>query len=251
MVQYHGGKYRTGYDIAKVIAREVNKYEKRTGIRLRAYIEPFAGMCGVFRHVPELLGDRRYIAGDISESIILMWTGLQEGWEPPKSITEKIFHKLKYDKKGPSAEKAYIGHGSSFNGQYFKGYCHKDSPHCLLNMRDRLIEQAEALSDVIFVQGEYQRFGCVKNCVIYCDPPYDCNTTVYKQSDGSRQFDFDKFVEWCQELSKYNLVLVSEYSRLPGSQQVYKSDKVITIKGKEMPRERLYIMTPGIKSDKL
>jgi site-specific DNA-adenine methylase len=107
-----------------------------------------------------------------------------------------------------------------------------------------LIEQSNALSDVKYEQGGYERFKGIKGYVFYCDPPYNCNTTRYRQSDGSQSFDYDKFIEWCRELSKHNLVLISEYKRPPNCLQVFKSDKISTAKGRELPRERLYIMDP-------
>ena len=42
--------------------------------------------------------------------------------------------------------------------------------------------------------------------VIYCDPPYR-DTTKYATS----YFDYDKFYAWCKEMTKTNIVLISEY----------------------------------------
>lgn len=46
----------------------------------------------------------------------------------------------------------------------------------------------------------------IKNFVIYCDPPYR-DTTKYATGD----FPYDKFYQWCKDMAKNNIVLISEY----------------------------------------
>lgn len=47
----------------------------------------------------------------------------------------------------------------------------------------------------------------ISQYVIYCDPPYR-NTVKYATND----FPYDEFYQWCRDLSKNNIVLISEYS---------------------------------------
>lgn len=54
--------------------------------------------------------------------------------------------------------------------------------------------------------GDYSQFIGTKNAVIYCDPPYQ-NTTGYISSKG---FNHEDFWEFIRNLSKDNIVLVSE-----------------------------------------
>jgi len=46
----------------------------------------------------------------------------------------------------------------------------------------------------------------IKNSVIYCDIPY-FNTTTYKHS----KFPYEQFYDWCEDMGKNNIVLISEY----------------------------------------
>ena len=46
----------------------------------------------------------------------------------------------------------------------------------------------------------------LKNCLVYCDPPYE-STTNYR--DG---FDHDVFWNFVRDISCYNLVYISEYN---------------------------------------
>jgi len=106
MTSYHGGKQRIGETIATHIASYVNKHN---GDQYDTYVEPFAGMCGVYRHIPALLGKRTYLAGDINESVVAMWEDVQKGWLPPLSCSETNYNRLKRTMT-PSAAKGYIGH---------------------------------------------------------------------------------------------------------------------------------------------
>lgn len=47
----------------------------------------------------------------------------------------------------------------------------------------------------------------IKGYVIYCDIPYK-GTTKYK----TETFPYEKFYEWCKEMSIHNTVLISEYN---------------------------------------
>lgn len=47
----------------------------------------------------------------------------------------------------------------------------------------------------------------IKDFVIYCDPPYR-GTTKYKADD----FPYEEFYQWCRDMSKDNIVLISEYN---------------------------------------
>jgi site-specific DNA-adenine methylase len=60
MTAYHGGKYRHGKEIADIIKII---YDKQPPDSIVGYIEPFCGMCGVYRHIVNLLPKNlKYIA---------------------------------------------------------------------------------------------------------------------------------------------------------------------------------------------
>jgi site-specific DNA-adenine methylase len=80
MTSYHGGKYRHGEEIARVIK---DVYDKQLPGSVIGYLEPFCGMCGVYRHVVNLLPKNlKYVASDQHDSLILMWKALQDNWIP-------------------------------------------------------------------------------------------------------------------------------------------------------------------------
>lgn len=239
MVGYHGGKVRSGYKIALAITKEINRQDKA----YNAYIEPFCGMCGVFRYIPELTNRCfKYIAGDIHPSLITMWQELQNGWKPPTTITEKRYEQLKKYKDIPSAIGAYIGFGCSWGGIYYSKYQYDNSPHNLTNIAIDLTKQSNELKDVTFVNCEYTKFVRITNCIIYCDPPYDCKHTNYEQLDGTTRFDNTMFNDWCSTLAEHNLVFVSCYTKPIGvrCKKIIEITTNQTVKGNIVPNECLY-----------
>ena len=206
MTSYHGGKQRIGLQIAEYIhyIYSIIPEEKMVG-----YCEPFAGMLGVYRHIPELFhGDiKTYLAGDTNESVIKMWTRAQNGWNPPTQTTEKEYNRLK--NAHPSALKGYIGHQYSFGGQFFMGYATKygktpDSSKASSNV----VDIARKLKQVKFKHGSYTQFSNLKNFIIYCDPPYENSSQRYTDVDG---FSSQDFWEWCRQMSRDNIIFVSSY----------------------------------------
>ena len=62
--------------------------------------------------------------------------------------------------------------------------------------------------DVKFIYADYTYFSNYQGCLIYCDPPYH-GTTQY---GANKEFYYNKFWNWIREVSKNNIVLISEYS---------------------------------------
>ena len=245
MVRYHGGKQLVGKEFSEIIYMISIIWEKKTKRKLVGYCEPFCGMCGIYKHIPEKFTNVnfKFFAGDKHKSLIMMWMELQNGWIPPKIINKKKFNTLKHSNI-ESSERAFIGFGSSFGGQYFQGYAYKESPKNITNIGEKLIEQSQKLKQVVFICGEYEIFSHIKNFIIYCDPPYNCNTTRYSKKGYHEEFNHDEFYKWCNFMSRNNLVLISEYSSPKGinSIKIFESKKSNTINGKLMPSEKLYMI---------
>ncbi len=211
MTMYHGGKYRHGKEIADVIKEIYDQY----GDVIKGYIEPFCGMCGVFRHITRLLPNRlKFKASDQHKSLILMWKALQNGWVPPKDCNSSQYEKLKHSK--PSAEKGFIGFGCSFGGVYFAGFVKKyGKPYPNI---DLTLDTVKTLSGVKFTQNTYLYYTPTntKGYIIYCDPPYanikDTRYFVDDESIRALHFNSEDFWSWCRIMSKYNIVLITEYS---------------------------------------
>lgn len=248
MTSYHGGKQRIGETIAHHIASYVANDD-----HWDTYVEPFAGMCGVYRHIPALLGKRTYVAGDINESVVKMWTQVQRGWIPPLSCTESTYNRLKRQTT-PSAEKGYIGHQFSFGGQYFKGYRglyeNKETSRCSKSQTNVLdIGEILANAKVKWYHGSYDVCSDMKNAIMYLDPPYEQGSEYFDEEHTKRSFDTRAFWDWCLRMSKHNVVFVSEYSIPRGYKKhtrlIYETDVHAGHSHTDRVRtEKLYVVTP-------
>ena len=244
MTSYHGGKQRIGKEIAKQIAAYVEEEDYKTS----PYIEPFAGMCGVYRHIPELLGERTYMAGDVNESVVAMWEQVQRGWKPPLSCSETNYDRLKRQRQ-PSAEKGYCGHQFSFGGQYFKGYrgLYGDPTTCT-RARTNVMDIGEVLGEakVKWYCGTYDLCSDITDAIFYLDPPYEQGSEYFDEEHTKRSFDTIAFWDWCIAMSSTNLVFVSEYAVPRGYKQhtrlIYESE-VHTGHGQDRRRtEQVYLI---------
>jgi site-specific DNA-adenine methylase len=234
MTAYHGGKQRIGKKLAKVIYEESMDIEDEYDFAIKGYCEPFAGMLGVYQHIPELFKDHKpklkYKAGEINKSVVMMWNAVKRGWKPPTKTTEKEYTTLKVGKN--SALKGYIGHQYSYGGQYFGGYAPKygktkDSKF----VSDRMENLGKVLKKhkVKFTPNNYTQFSNLTGYVIYCDPPYDKTVQRYYNGDTRKlTFDHTEFWKWCKKMSKDNIVFVSSYNAPKDFSLVYSSLHKIT-----------------------
>jgi len=206
MTAYHGGKQRTGNEIADIIGM----YRCQSVV---GYCEPFCGMLGVYQHIPTLFDrmNMKYLGGDMNKSVILMWKKAQKGWKPPQiKISREEFMTLKYDGKS-TAEKGFIGHFYGYMGKYFQPFHGNTQP--IKNITDKISNIAKSVRDVKFHAGSYKQFSDLKNYIIYCDPPYAKQAHYYTEfGDHMERFDHVEFWQWCIMMSKYNIVFVSEYN---------------------------------------
>ena len=241
MTRYHGGKQRVGKEIAKVISEKV----KETDREIEGYCEPFAGMLGVYQHIPKYFGERQmsYKAGDTNESVIKMWQDVQQGWVPPNSCSEENYNQLKNDIVS-SAEKGFIGHQFSFGGIYFGKFVGNYGYSTTMKLPPKKVcKIAGELIDVEFTVGSYTQFSNLENYIIYCDPPYSKTECRYYTEDNSRlKFNHESFWEWVREMSKTNVVFVSEYSASEDFKCVYENKKISVSRGrKTMGSEKLFM----------
>lgn len=72
---------------------------------------------------------------------------------------------------------------------------------------NNLRKQSPKLKDIKFECKDFREIKNIKNYVIYCDIPYR-NTEKYK----TENFPYEEFYNWCREMSKDNIVLISEYN---------------------------------------
>lgn len=228
MTSYHGGKQRIGKQIAQNIYKAYIKIEKTEGFEIKGYCEPFCGMLGVYQHMIDLFGDKiKYNAGDMNKSVILMWKAIQKGWNPPeKHISRKEFYELKYNNKY-SALKGFIGHLWSYRGIYFSAYS-QTSKTKIEHTVKKLKKISNITKNVEFEDGSYTQFSNLRGYIIYCDPPY-CGARQHFFSgrgfEDRLKFDSEKFWDWCKYMSKYNIILVSEYKAPKGILKIWSCGK--------------------------
>lgn len=241
MTAYHGGKQRIGKKLAQVIydeAMDISEYEE---FPIKGYCEPFCGMLGVYQHIPKLFKDQlKYKAGDNNKSVVLMWKAAQKGWTPStKLVHKKKFMQLKYDGKS-SAEKGFIGHFYGYMGKYFQPFDDRHSSASIKRSIAKISTVASNLKKVSFTSGSYTRYSNLENYIIYCDPPYSKQSHYYTESgEHVTPFDHEEFWEWCRQMSKNNIVFVSEYSAPKDFNQILSTKSQTT--GRTMT-EKLYTM---------
>jgi site-specific DNA-adenine methylase len=247
MTAYHGGKQRIGAEIAQAIYDVSTCVSEKSGFEIKGYCEPFCGMLGVYRHIPDLFEDThklKYKAGDINESVIEMWKASQQGLSPPNSVSKERYEKLKKSKI-PSAEKGFVGHHCSFGGIYFKRFREERCKGSIYkNGITNLQNITEKIKDVKFRSGSYTKFSNLKGYIIYCDPPYAKYNNYYNIDNKIIRFDNDKFWDWVREMSKNNIIFVSEYSAPKGIKSVLNIETSTSYGqgGKVKNIEKLYLL---------
>jgi site-specific DNA-adenine methylase len=224
MTSYHGGKMRIGKKLAKTIHDEGLKIAKKRGINIKGYCEPFCGMLGVYRHIPDTFEGQNivYKARDINKNVIEMWKSAKNGWKPPISCTKNTYETLKNTNK-VSATKAFVGHVCTYRGIFFGGFFKHRASKILANVKN-VVKVGKVIKDnkISFTTGTYTKFSRLKGYIIYCDPPYqNTEKRYYNDTKNMKKLKFDhtKFWEWCKKMSKHNVVIVSEYTS-PGSFKV-------------------------------
>ena len=193
-MQYLGGKSKTRKQISSFL-ESIRKPDQ-------TYFEPFVGGAWVLQ---EMSG--KCIASDGCYPLIAMYKDLQDGWVPPSTMTEEEYQTLKKDADPYNGMRAFAGFGCSHSGKWFAGFARSGSRNYCGNARSSLLKQLPKINDVKFLYGEYQdHFPC--EYLIYCDPPYQ-GTTQYGAFSG---FNHELFWNKMREWSKYNTVIISEYS---------------------------------------
>jgi site-specific DNA-adenine methylase len=237
MTAYHGGKQRIGKQLAEVIVDESIDIAEEGGFEIKGYCEPFCGMLGVYRHIPELFEEEGfdeldYLAGDANKSVIKMWQAAQQGWKPPTKCTKVQFNKIKRS-KSPTAEKGFVGHACTYRGVFLDAYFDHSTSKIRGN-RERVIAIAHDMGDVKFSAGTYDRYSHLKGYIIYCDPPYADTDCRYFDGEGyfdRLDFDTKTFWQWVKMMAQDNIVFVSEYRAPKDVDMVWQSG-----------RERLYLI---------
>lgn len=181
-MKYMGSKARIANDILSIVLKD------RTPDQY--YFEPFVGGANIIDKV-----DGRRVGSDINSHVISALILIRDNIDMlpinNKEFTERDY---KLVKKDPSHYLyGYVGFALSYAGKFYGGWCRDRE-----NKRDYVKEafnnarkQSPKLQGLSLKVGAYDEINLIsKNCIIYCDPPYQ-NTTKY----STNNFDHPKFFE--------------------------------------------------------
>lgn len=206
-----GGKSR----IAKQIATHINNIGFLEGIS--NYYEPFCGGCAVAEQVNI---ENKYCS-DANKYLIALLNKVKTGIGEYKYVDEDTWRDVKANIGTDKYEDwytAYVGFICSFRCNWFQGYARDNTDkdyRFQLSGYNSLLREQKLLKDIIFNTAEYDEVVIENNSIVYCDAPY-IGTSGYMIG----KFDFNKYYDWLKEISKNNLVLISEYSMPHGFKEV-------------------------------
>lgn len=225
---YQGSKNR----IAKFLVPIIQKYIDANNIK--TYVEPMVGGANVI----DKIKCERKIGADKQEYLIALYQNLHRLNELPDFVTKEHYSEVRdcFKNQTETFEKWYIGaigFLASYNGRFFDGGYSgvvTTKSGVTRNYYDEakrnLETQLKNLKNIEWESGDYKD-TCSKfeNCLIYCDPPYKGT----KQYNSSKNFDYDEFWDWCYEMSKNNIVLVSEYNSVKDFECIWEQEVKRTI----------------------
>lgn len=238
-----GSKNRFAKEILPIILKDIDKY--------KWYVEPFAGSLGTMDKIPNsiyrLASDYNPF---LIAMWIGLKHGLEKPMEIPKDLYNEYRDKFnslknKYDEVrktinivsigficsgsdnfvSKEIEKEFyeyfligwIGFMGSFNGRFFDGgYSGKTDKRDYVDEQIRntlnqvpLIQRNGDDPGIMFYTYDYSKMSIEPNSLIYCDIPYKNS----KQYAFSRDFNYEKFYDWCREISKREncKIFISEY----------------------------------------
>lgn len=241
-MKYMGSKSRIKKYIVPIIQDIIDKNE------IKLYIEPMVGGANI---IDNIKCDIK-VGNDISTPLIALWQHLQKtnGLDLPDDVTREHYNDVRQNKntgKYPMWYVGAIGFLSSFNGKYFEGGYAKPtldkSNGRIRNFYDEskrnILNQLPNVKDVIFTNEDYRDMSKTKNAVIYCDIPYE-NTTSYQSCNN---FNHNQFWDWCRDISKDNIVLVSELNAPEDFVCIWKRNVLRSLNSKNKNRavEKLFI----------
>lgn len=248
-MQYLGGKSMIRIEVSDYLKELRAKMEAERGEKV-PYWEPFVGSGWVLQEMDE--GET--YASDVNGALISLWRKLQNGWEPPETVTKEMYYLAKGGKM-TAHETAFIGFACSYRGIWFGGYAQGEGKNYAKTGRDSLlrkIEKINALGNVTFFTANFLRcYVPAQGCLIYCDVPYE-GTEGFK---GAPKWRPDLFWKRVRQLEKWgHKVVVSEYAApydftavLEMKSRMQIGNNKNKLKSKKARMERLFRYTKGIE----
>ncbi len=203
-MKYVGSKNRLSKDLAPIIQKFIDDND------ITHYWEP---MCGGANMIDKIQCPNKF-GSDIHPYLIALLKQAQVDTSVfPSTISEEEYKSVRANPQNyPDWYVGLVGFCASYNGKWWGGYANgvKTKVGTIRNYTDEsirnLVKQASNLKDIKFNCCSFEQSAKVSNFVIYCDIPYR-SSTKYATDD----FLYERFYDWAREMSKDNIVLVSEY----------------------------------------
>lgn len=171
------------------------------------YVEPFVGGANVI----DKINYKNKIGCDVNKYLIFLLRFVQDGGTLPEDVSRETYESVR--EKPENFSLWFVGcvrFLASYNGKFFNGYAGivNTKQGTVRNYYDEakrnLLKQAINFNDIDFCCVDYRNLY-LRNCVVYCDPPY-ISTTGYNNS----KFNHDEFWNKVRQWSQDNIVFVSE-----------------------------------------
>lgn len=193
-MQYLGGKSRIAKDISGII----NQYSQD-----KTFVSLFCGACSV----ESMVVAEHKILNDSHPYLIALLKAVQNGYEMPEQLSKEQYYDVKANKNRDMALTGFVGFGCSFGAKWWGGYAAGNSgTNYAKRAKNSLLRKMENLQDAEFLCGDYRNIKISDGSVVYCDPPY-AGTTGYSNSS---EFSHEDFWNYMREISKNNIVFISE-----------------------------------------
>lgn len=214
-MRYVGSKNKLSKDLVPIIQSYITEDTK-------GYLEPFVGGANMI----DKIKCKNKIGCDIHKELIALLKKAQTDYIFPSRILENEYKEVKNNKENyDDWYVGLVGFCSSFGAKYFGGYARnsKDdhSGKWSAGAIKNLNKQRQNLKDIHFKNCSFLDLPKekIKGYVIYCDIPYN-GTTKY----ATKNFPYNEFYQWCKDMSKENIVLISEYSMPEDFKEVWSKE---------------------------
>ena len=241
-MKYMGSKSRIAKHIVPIIQTYINIY------RVENYCEPFVGGANI---IDKVKAKHKY-GYDNQKYLIALYNNLNRLNELPKTVTKEHYSDARDsfnngDKRYEDWYIGAIGFLSSCNGRFFDGgYAGLVSDGAGNNRsyydeaRRNLESQVNSLRGIEFIHQSYTNIRKdISGWLFYCDPPYKDT----KQYNSSKNFNHDEFWEWVRDMSKNNIVIVSECQAPDDFDIMWEKDvtRSMAITNRDTSKEKLFM----------
>lgn len=239
--------------MAKFIVPILQKYIEENSIT--TFIDCF---CGGANIVDKVECETR-IASDYNEDLITLLKYAQSDNDLSIAPSECSFEHYADVRNNRTTGKylqeyvALIGYCASYGGRYYDGGYGRDAKGGRSIYTERvanLKKQAPNLKGIKFSCRDYKDYLSmqIKNALFYLDPPYKGTKQYSKQN-----IDYEEFYDFCRELSKDNIVVISEYNMPDDFSCIWEKERKVLQKSDrekgEKATEKLFKWNGGVSDE--